>query len=202
MYSEALEYYVYGAGGFGKEFLFLCRNSRERLIPTAFIDDFSTESVFCGLPVLKELPEEGAYFLAIANGNVKKRLYEKWPDSLATVPVIHEGIRPDASITVGAASVLCEGVRLTVDIQIGKAVLINLNATVGHDVVIEDFVSIMPGANISGNVYVGEGTLIGSGAVILPGIRIGRYCKIGAGAVVTKDIPDHSVAKGVPAKWG
>ncbi len=36
--------------------------------------------------------------------------------------------------------------------------------------------------------------------IFLPGVRIGNDVVIGAGAVVTKDIPDNSVAAGVPAR--
>lgn len=35
--------------------------------------------------------------------------------------------------------------------------------------------------------------------VILPGVKIGDYSVVGANAVVTKDIPEHCVAGGVPA---
>ena len=38
------------------------------------------------------------------------------------------------------------------------------------------------------------------GAVIQPGVRVGRHCVIGANSVVLKDIPDFSVAVGVPAR--
>lgn len=41
---------------------------------------------------------------------------------------------------------------------------------------------------------------IGAGAQLMPGVTIGRGCTIGAGAVVTKDIPEYSLAAGVPAK--
>ena len=34
----------------------------------------------------------------------------------------------------------------------------------------------------------------------MPGVTIGNGCVIAAGAVVTKDIPDNSLAAGVPAK--
>ena len=34
----------------------------------------------------------------------------------------------------------------------------------------------------------------------MPGVNIGNNIIIGAGAVVTKDIPDNSVAVGVPAR--
>jgi acetyltransferase-like isoleucine patch superfamily enzyme len=41
---------------------------------------------------------------------------------------------------------------------------------------------------------------IGSGATILAGITIGEGALIGAGAVVTRNVPDHTVVAGVPAK--
>lgn len=51
-----------------------------------------------------------------------------------------------------------------------------------------------------GKIVVGEGSFIGANATIMPGVRIGKHCVIGAGAVVTKNIPDYSVAVGVPAR--
>jgi maltose O-acetyltransferase len=49
-------------------------------------------------------------------------------------------------------------------------------------------------------VSIGNDCWIGGGAIILPGMKIGNGCVIGAGAVVTKDVPDHSLAAGNPAK--
>ena len=49
-------------------------------------------------------------------------------------------------------------------------------------------------------VIIKDGAHIGVGAIIMPGVIIGKGAVIGAGAVVTKEIPDHSVAVGAPAK--
>jgi acetyltransferase-like isoleucine patch superfamily enzyme len=49
-------------------------------------------------------------------------------------------------------------------------------------------------------VKIGANTWIGKNSVILPGVTIGKHCVIGANAVVSHDIPDYSVAVGVPAK--
>lgn len=48
-------------------------------------------------------------------------------------------------------------------------------------------------------VTIGAGTWLGHGSIVLPGARIGRQVVVGAGSVVTGEIPDHSVAVGVPA---
>ena len=45
-----------------------------------------------------------------------------------------------------------------------------------------------------------KGATIGANATIVCGITIGRYSFIGAGAVVTKNVPDHALVTGNPAK--
>jgi acetyltransferase-like isoleucine patch superfamily enzyme len=49
-------------------------------------------------------------------------------------------------------------------------------------------------------ISVGDDVYIGVRTIILPGVSIGNRCVIGAGSVVTRDIPDGSVAAGVPAR--
>lgn len=51
-----------------------------------------------------------------------------------------------------------------------------------------------------GRIKVGAHTFVGARSIIMPGVTIGERCVIGAGSVVTNDIPDGSVAVGVPAK--
>ncbi len=51
-----------------------------------------------------------------------------------------------------------------------------------------------------GKIHVGERSFIGCNVTVMPGVKIGKRCVIGAGSVVTKDIPDGTVAAGVPAK--
>lgn len=48
------------------------------------------------------------------------------------------------------------------------------------------------------DVVIGSGSWIGENACII-GAHVGKNCVIGANAVVTSDIPDYSVAVGVPA---
>jgi maltose O-acetyltransferase len=49
-------------------------------------------------------------------------------------------------------------------------------------------------------VRVGAGSWLGIGVAVLPGVTIGEGCVVGANAVVTSDLPDYSIAVGVPAR--
>ncbi|MGB5755287.1 MAG: acyltransferase [Acidimicrobiales bacterium] len=49
-------------------------------------------------------------------------------------------------------------------------------------------------------VTIGAGSWLGTNTVVLPGVTIGRHVAVGAGSVVTGDLPDNSVAAGVPAR--
>lgn len=49
-------------------------------------------------------------------------------------------------------------------------------------------------------MIIGEGSWIGTNVVIVGNVRIGKRCVIGANSVVTKDIPNHCIAVGIPAK--
>lgn len=49
-------------------------------------------------------------------------------------------------------------------------------------------------------VSIGDNTVIGTMAMIGAGVNIGSHCVIGAHSFVNTDIPDYSIAAGVPAK--
>ncbi len=85
--------------------------------------------------------------------------------------------------------------------------------TIGDDVYITDGVKFLthdggtllfrkyvPDLEITKPITIGNHVYIGNNVIILPGVNIGNNVIIGAGAVVSKDIPDNSVAVGVPAR--
>jgi len=45
-----------------------------------------------------------------------------------------------------------------------------------------------------------KGCSVGANATIVCGVTIGRYAFVGAGAVVTRDVPNHALVYGNPAK--
>jgi len=57
-----------------------------------------------------------------------------------------------------------------------------------------------PEIDLIAPINVGNNVFLGINVIILPGVTIGDNVVIGAGAVVTRDIPSHCVAAGVPAR--
>lgn len=55
-------------------------------------------------------------------------------------------------------------------------------------------------ALITKPVIVGDNVWIGENVCILLGVTIGNGCIIGANSVVNRDLPDNSIAVGIPAK--
>lgn len=86
------------------------------------------------------------------------------------------------------------------EVYIGDNVMIGPNTlitTVGHPITPKGRRDHLAQAS---TVRIGDDVWLGGNVTILPGVTIGNNVVIGAGAVVTKDIPDNSLAVGVPAK--
>jgi acetyltransferase EpsM len=191
--------WIYGAGGMGKETLWLLKDCSNDFAVKGFVDDYKFEADYENLPIIKEPSSDDFIIIAIANTAQRKDIVKN-KFGLNFSSIIHPNVKINSTIQTGLGNIFCYGVIFTTNIKIGNHVIININSIIGHDAIIEDFVSIMFDVKISGNVTIGEGTYIGSGAIILPNLKIGKWCKIGAGSVVTKDVPDGATFLGIPAK--
>lgn len=99
---------------------------------------------------------------------------------------------------------------------LGKNVFANHNLTVMSlgTVTIEDGVMLGPEVGLftvnhepknirvlrTKEIHIKKNAWIGARVSILPGVTIGENAIVGTGSVVTQDVPDNSVAVGVPAK--
>lgn len=119
------------------------------------------------------------------------------------------------NVTMGKNCVIGQNVFVAKGVRIGHNVKVENNVSVFEGVTLEDrvfcgpscvFTNVMnPRSHVSRkNEYlttlVKEGATIGANATIVCGNTIGRYSFIGAGSVVTRDVPDHALAYGNPAR--
>ena len=91
-------------------------------------------------------------------------------------------------ISIGEYSAIQQDVHITCAkrIEIGKYTAIAARVTI-TDIDVKE-------------VIIGDECKIYNGAVILPGVHIGKHCVVGANSVVNINVPDYSVAVGMPAK--
>ena len=88
-------------------------------------------------------------------------------------------------------------------VVIGETSEIEDNVTLYHSVTLG---GISPSINSGGqrgikrHPTLKNNVVVGSGAQVLGPIIVGEFAKIGANAVVTRDVPEHAIMVGVPAK--
>jgi len=88
-------------------------------------------------------------------------------------------------------------------VVIGETSEIEDNVTLYHSVTLG---GISPSINsgkqrgIKRHPTLKNNVVVGSGAQVLGPIIVGEFAKIGANAVVTRDVPEHAIMVGVPAK--
>ncbi len=116
------------------------------------------------------------------------------------VTAIHPSASIARGVTIGAGSVLMAGVAVNSDSKIGEHCILNTQSALDHDCVMDDFSSLAPGVTTGGKVSIGAFSAISLGANIIHGVSVGEQTVLGAGALALKDIPDHCVAYGIPAK--
>lgn len=157
------------------------------------------KKIICGRDI-EDIRKSSLFIGAIGSAKRRRWIEELEKKKFKFATIVHPSVSLWNSVEIGTGSIISKGAVLTCDIRIGKHTIININSNINHDCILEDFVTIGPGSHIGGNVRIGKESWIGIGTTIIHNIRIGKGCFIAAGAVVVKDIPDFTLAMGVPAK--
>jgi UDP-2-acetamido-3-amino-2,3-dideoxy-glucuronate N-acetyltransferase len=180
-----------------------------------------------GIKVLKVLNAcqeslglQGALVTLNGNGHTK-------PYFAHETAVIDQPAKIGEGTKIWHFSHIMKGAEIGKRCNIGQNVVIAPGVTIGNNVKIQNNVSVYEGVKLEDDVFCGpsmvftnvinprshisrkhefkntlvkKGATIGANATIVCGHTIGRYAFIGAGAVVTKDVPDHALVIGNPAK--
>jgi len=88
-------------------------------------------------------------------------------------------------------------------VVIGETSEIEDNVTLYHSVTlggISPSINSVEQRGVKRHPTLKNNVVVGSGAQVLGPVIVGEFAKIGANAVVTRDVPEHAIMVGVPAK--
>ncbi|MEE0692645.1 MAG: acyltransferase [Lachnospiraceae bacterium] len=117
---------------------------------------------------------------------------------------------------IGKGCSFGQNVNISNNVKIGNGVKVQNNVSIYEGVELEDYVFCGPSMVFTNDLtprakypkgqigykktLLKHGATVGANATIVCGHTIGAWAMVAAGAVVTKDVPDHALVAGVPAK--
>ncbi len=144
-----------------------------------------------------------SFFVAIGDNWARWKIAQRLAatvDDIEFPAVVHPSVLVSRSARIGPGSVIMAGSIVATNAIVGEGCIVYTASTVNHDCRMDDYASISPGVHLGGGAAIGMRSSIGIGSTLREKISIGRDSVIGAGSVVLDDIPDDTVAYGVPAK--
>lgn len=145
--------------------------------------------------------------------------------SICPHAIIYYDVQIGERTLIGDGASIREQCRIGNECIISRYVSVNYNTSIGNRTKIMDLTHLTGNMSIGDEVFVSamvgsandnqivnayadhvvgptleNNCIVGLGANLLPGVVIGEFALVAAGALVTKNIPPHQLAKGIPAK--
>jgi UDP-2-acetamido-3-amino-2,3-dideoxy-glucuronate N-acetyltransferase len=162
-----------------------------------------------------------------STGNLANQQGEKADYFVHETSIIDKGCEIGSGTKIWHFSHILSGSKIGKNCNIGQNVVIGPDVTIGNGCKIQNNVSVFKGVTLEDHVFCGpsmvftnvynprahisrmnqirktlvkKGATIGANATIVCGVTIGEYAFIGAGSLVNKEVPNHALVVGVPAR--
>jgi sugar O-acyltransferase, sialic acid O-acetyltransferase NeuD family len=202
---------IIGAGKYGEVYLSYLQEAGYEII--GFLDDSPSEqgAFHLGIPVLgpisiltnlKSTHSIECVFCPLGNNKLRAKLLKRAKDlGYKTPGYIHPTARISPNVQIGEGVYILMDTNVMPHVIIHNYVMISTGANIIHHTTLMEGVFVSNGVNLGASINVKPFAYCGMGSTIMTGVEeLGEDCLIGAGAVVIKDVPDHAVVAGVPAK--
>jgi sugar O-acyltransferase (sialic acid O-acetyltransferase NeuD family) len=202
--------FVYGASGHGKVVADILVSKGDAEF-AGFVDDREElrGTKVLGFPVfgdnewLRQETSKSRVAIALGVGDSRCRQLladrcSRWQIDILTL--VHPAATVSRTAEMCRGAVVMAGAVVNPDAKVGTGAIVNTGAVVEHDAEVGDYAHLAPNAAMGGASQLGAFSHLGLGAVVRECIRIGHHTTVGAGAAVVKNLPDHVVAIGVPAR--
>jgi sugar O-acyltransferase (sialic acid O-acetyltransferase NeuD family) len=202
---------IYGAGGFGKDVLFLLETINKvdpKFDFVGFFDDeVDKDTIVCEYPVLGNTKELNQYteplqiiFAINEMGKVQKLVSSISNPNITFPNIAHPNSYVDFStLALGMGNVFNINVIVSKDVQIGSFNSFNTRVALGHNVIVGDFNHFSPNAQISGGVEIGSNNTFGLNSSIIQNKKVGNNNKVGACSLIIRNVTDDNSVFGIPA---
>ena len=144
------------------------------------------------------------FMLSQGDMQIRSEVTNRIKDLGGKIPtIIHPTaiVSPYANISEDGV-IIGAGCVIQADAKIKSNAVIRDQALICHQTTIGNYCFVGPKALIGAHIVVGDFAFIGQDALLVSGKvgKVGAHSMVGAGAVVTKEIAEHSLVVGNPAR--